>query len=227
MTAPASYPPLALETPEKPTESAVQVAPEHYQPESYDELHRWISYWYQIQTVARARPRRVLEVGSGSGVLRWYMQERLGLEVTTADCDDTRAPDIVTDIRELSKHTGEGAFDLVCAFQVLEHLPFGDFPQALGELVRASRDRVAISLPNNGHFFQLRAHIWRFKLAVGRKLRWRRDWKFDGEHYWEVGTRGHMPDDVRRAIEGVADVEREEIYPDYPYHIGYDLRKRT
>ncbi len=226
MTAPASFF-RPLETPEKPADSAVQVAPEHYGPESYDELHRWISYWYQIQAITRARPRRVLEVGSGSGLLRWYMQERLGLDVTTADCDDTRRPDIVADVRELSKSAGEGAYDLVCAFQVLEHLPFEDFTRALGELARVSRDRVAISLPNNGHFFALRAHLWRFKVAFGRKLRWRRNWTFDGEHYWEVGTRGHMPDDVRDRIREVLEIEREEIYPDYPYHVGFDLRKKT
>lgn len=225
MSAPASV--SSLETlPRKPAAS-VQVAPEHYSAARYDELHRWISYWYQIQTVARAQPRRVLEVGSGTGVLRWYMQERLGLEVTTVDCDATRSPDIVADVRSLSEHVGENEYDLVCAFQVLEHLPFEDFPRALEELARISRDRVAISLPNNGHFFQLRAHVWRFKLAFGRKLRWNRDWTFDGEHYWEVGTRGHMPDDVRHVLLDRFVIEHEEVYPDYPYHVGYDLRKRT
>lgn len=225
MSAPASVP--NVEVPTLEPAAAVQVAPEHYGAARYDELHRWISYWYQIQTIARAQPRRVLEVGSGTGILRWYLQERLGLDVTTVDCDASRSPDVVADVRELSQHVAENDYDLVCAFQVLEHLAYADFPRALDELARVSRDRVAISLPNNGHFFQLRAHIWRFKFAFGRKLRWRRDWTFDGEHYWEVGTRGHMPDDIRRVLGENFVIERELTYPDYPYHIGYDLRKRA
>lgn len=206
--------------------SGPQVDRAHYSPESYDELHRWVSYWYQIQSVIRSDASRVLEIGIGSGVLNWYMRERLGLEVVTADLDPTLEPDHLVDVRELDRCIEAGDFDLVCAFQVLEHVPFADFESALRQLNRASRSRVVISLPNNGHFFQVRMHVWRLKLAVGRKLRWRRRWEFDGEHYWEVGTVGHQPADVRRVIERVMRLDQELIYPDYPYHIGYEMAVR-
>ena len=65
----------------------VQVNPGHYRAEHYDEFHRWVSYWYQIQSVARTQSQKLLEIGLGSGVLSSYLRTRLGLEVTTFDFD--------------------------------------------------------------------------------------------------------------------------------------------
>jgi hypothetical protein len=38
-------------------ERAVQVAPEHYDFERYDDRERWMSYWHQIRAVLAVRPR--------------------------------------------------------------------------------------------------------------------------------------------------------------------------
>ena len=38
-----------------------QVDADHYQPDNYDELHRWVSYWYQIQSIVRAQPKSILK----------------------------------------------------------------------------------------------------------------------------------------------------------------------
>lgn len=205
----------------------VQVPPEHYGPAGYDEFNRWVSYWYQIRAVQGTGARSVLEVGKGSGLLSWYMRERLGIRVVTADFEAALAPDVVVDVRDLASRFPCDSFDLVCAFQVLEHLPFCDFRRALEQMAAVSRSRVIISLPNNGHTLQMRLHLWRFQLSVGRKFAWRRHWRFDGEHYWEVGTHGHQPEEVRRAIREVFSIERETVYPDYPYHRSYELRKRS
>src|SRR6185295_10862499 len=51
--------------------AARQVEAEHYGPGEYDDFKRWTSYWHQIHTIRRCRPRTVLEVGVGSGVLTW------------------------------------------------------------------------------------------------------------------------------------------------------------
>src|SRR5688500_9215486 len=70
----------AMAGPESPSLPAVaaprevQVAPEHYDFEVYDDLERWTSYWYQIRTALRLRPKRVLEIGSGTGVFRSYLR---------------------------------------------------------------------------------------------------------------------------------------------------------
>ena len=51
----------------------VQVAPEHYDFERYDDRERWMSYWHQIRVVLAARPRTVLEIGPGLGSLTRYL----------------------------------------------------------------------------------------------------------------------------------------------------------
>jgi SAM-dependent methyltransferase len=208
------------------TAAAPQVDAAHYALGAYDDFKRWTSYWHQIQTIRRCRPRTVLEVGVGSGVLSWYMREQLKLDVTTVDIDPALRPDISSDVRDLRTRVAPGSFDLVCAFQVLEHLPFDQFELALAELAAVSRDRVVLTLPNNGRTFQLRMDAWRFQIAFGRKLGWRRHWRFDGQHYWEVGTIGHSAREVRRRISRVMVLESEKIYPDNPYHREYVGRRK-
>lgn len=207
------------------TASQLQVDASHYEPAEYDDFKRWTSYWHQIQTIRRCAPRNVLEIGVGSGLLSWYMREKLKLEVTTVDIDPALRPDVLSDVRQLSQHLAPRSFDLVCAFQVLEHLPFDQFERALEQLAAVSRDYVLITLPNNGRTFQLRAEMWRLQIAFGRKIGWRRRWRFDGEHYWEVGTIGHSPSEVRRRISRVLRLESESIYPDNPYHRQYVSRR--
>src|SRR6266404_9387668 len=134
----------------------VQVGTDHYGPANYDALHRWISYWYQMQAIVRCRPSTVLEIGIGSGVLNRYLRDRLGLEVTTVDFDESLQPDRVGDVRELDSIVQQNSFDVVVAFQVLEHLPFSDFIPALRQLANASRGSVVLSLPHYGYDCQLR-----------------------------------------------------------------------
>jgi hypothetical protein len=86
---------------------------------------------------------------------------------------------------------------------------------------------VVITLPNNGRTFQLRLDMWRLQVAFGRKIGWRRRWRFDGEHYWEVGTIGHSAVEVRRRISRVLRLEDESIYADNPYHRQYVSRRSS
>jgi hypothetical protein len=205
--------------------SAVQVGRSHYRADAYDSLERWISYWYQARMVLDTAASTVLEIGTGTGTLAWYLRNRCGITVTTVDHDPELRPDIVADVRSLSRSMAPSSVDVVCAFQVLEHLPFTDFTGALSEMAKIARTHVLISLPENGHFLQLRLHAWRLKLAFGRKiLLRRRRWTFDGEHHWEVGTRGHDPRRIRQAVPPTLALEHEAPCPDYPYHRAYRFR---
>jgi hypothetical protein len=53
---------------------SVQVAPEHYDFERYDDPERWMSYWHHLRAVLSVRPKTVLEIGPGSGVFRNYLR---------------------------------------------------------------------------------------------------------------------------------------------------------
>lgn len=204
----------------------VQVPTAHYLPAHYDELHRWISYWYQIQAVARSGARSVLEVGVGSGVLSYYLRARLNLKVTTVDFDASLRPTIVGDVRELSACCGERRADAVVAFQVLEHLPFAEFAGALREMARATRRSVIISLPYYGWDASLRARFWKRQWAFGFRVSKKPAWTFNGEHHWEIATKGHSLRTVRGIIGEVLDIERDYFCPDYPYHYFFECRRK-
>jgi 2-polyprenyl-3-methyl-5-hydroxy-6-metoxy-1,4-benzoquinol methylase len=223
MTAPQPVQPAGTPAPFAP--SVVQVPTDHYAPAAYDELHRWASYWHQIQAVVRTGARRVLEVGVGSGVLSAYLRQRLGLDVTTCDFDASLRPDLVGDVRQLDAVVPEQSFDAVVAFQVLEHLPFADFVPALRQLARASRRHVILSLPHYGWSVQGRLRLWKWNWAFSRRVSRFPRWQFNGEHHWEIGTRGHALRRVRAAVASVLAIERDYFCPDYSYHYFFETRK--
>lgn len=205
-----------------------QVDKSHYDLRKYDDFYRWMTYWYQIQAVVRSQPRRVLEIGPGTGLLSHYLRERIGLDVTTFDIADDLKPDVVGDLRQLSTLFEPQQFDIVCAFQVLEHLPFDQFGLCLQQMATVSRGAVVLSLPHYGRFVQMRLRWWRssWDRAWGFKLTPPHDWQFDGQHYWEIGTRQTPLRRVRAAIEEVLTVERAYFCPDNPYHYFFECRVR-
>jgi len=206
---------------------ALQVSSEHYSSQNYDEFHRWMSYWYQIQSVARNQPQTVLEIGAGSGVLSSYLRTQLRLEVTTFDFDKSLRPDLIGDVRGLDSYVPERGFDAVVAFQVLEHLPFDDFIPTLQQLARASGRSVIFSLPHYGYDLQIRFRLRKWNWGFGRKISKNPVWSFDGEHYWEIATRGHSLSRVRQAVGSVLKIRRDYFCPDYPYHYFFECGKRT
>ncbi|MBL7160304.1 MAG: methyltransferase domain-containing protein [Candidatus Aenigmarchaeota archaeon] len=108
----------------------------------YDDLNKFKSYWKQIREIVNLKPKSVLEVGIGTGFLSNYLKSA-GIEVTTLDVDKNRNPDIISDIRgfESSKK-----FDVVCLFEVLEHMPFSHISQ-LFEKLRHYSNYIIVSLP--------------------------------------------------------------------------------
>jgi len=102
------------------------------------------------------RPRRVLEVGLGPGILARLLTQA-GIEVLTVDLDPSLRPHLVASVADLP--LGDDACDLAAAFQVLEHLPYDLFPAALSQLRRVARRHVVISLPDARRFLQLTVHL--------------------------------------------------------------------
>jgi hypothetical protein len=228
MNNPASSSPQDPSAPSSPPKlRLVQVPDDHYRPANYDELHRWTSYWYQIQSIVRTGARTVLEIGVGSGVLSSYLRSRLGIQVTTFDCDESRGPDLVGDVRYLEANVKPESFDAVVAFQVLEHLPFPDFELTLRQLARASRHSVLLSLPHYGWNLQWRIRLWKFDWAFSRRMSKNPEWTFNGEHHWEIGTRGFSLNHVRSVITRVLDIEEDYFCPDYAYHYFFECRKKS
>lgn len=206
-------------------ERAVQVAPEHYDFERYDDRERWMSYWHQIRAVLSVRPRTVLEIGPGSGVFRGYLQ-RAGVDVKTLDIDASRGVDFVADLTRLDETLPAGlTFDAICAFQVLEHLPLADLDTCLANIARRANPHVFISLPYRG--LHIRWAFWwgdyHFNLGHKFMLPWRH--KPIAEHHWELGfplTAGKMTKRLRAHF----DVVTRGFVRENPYHYAWQLRTR-
>lgn len=166
-------------------------AEKHYLNDRYDNLERFISYYHQIDWVRRLQVKSVLEVGIGNGLVANYLRN-LDIKVTTCDFDANVKPDIVADVREIP--IDNNSFELAMACQILEHIPFEDFPLALAELSRISSKYVIISLPVRSSYFEF---ILKFPFIRTMFKRNFFDFTFhkfikfpgfesSGQHYWEI-----------------------------------------
>ena len=208
----------------------VQVDKKHYFRKKYDDLGRFISYFYQVDTVTDLNPKTVLEVGKGNGTLSDYLK-KLGYSVTTCDFDANLNPDVVADVRKLP--LTDNSYEAVTAFEILEHLPFEDFPKALAELKRVSSKHVIISLPykSTGFEFVLKFPGVRtlFKKSF-LNLFIRIPLKFggievSGQHYWEIDLWNFRLSNVREEIKKQFKILKEIRPVMNHYHYFFVLEK--
>lgn len=183
-----------------------QVDKSHYDFESYMTLTRWSSTWYQVRECLALRPKRVLEIGPGRGLFKATMA-LYGVPVETVDVDPALKPDHVASCLHLPFEND--SYDVVCAFQMLEHLPFERSVAAFSEMARVARSHVLISLPNARKLWRSLVYVPRFGALQFQipKPQFRAPvHSFDGEHYWEIGKRGYEFALVADQFSSAADV---------------------
>lgn len=204
-----------------------QVPPAHYRGRSYDFKGRFISYWHQVDEVLRQQPASVLEVGIGNGFVSRYLRER-GVALTTLDHDPGLEPDITAALPELP--FADRAFDVVACFEVLEHLPAAEVAVALGELRRVTRTRLLLSVPDASRVYPLLLHLPGLrpvKALLSLPRLWPPVHRFDGEHHWELGKRGHGLRWLRAQVRAAGLVELRSFRPfEIPYHRFFELAPR-
>ena len=209
-----------------------QVKKEHYFQKRYDDLERFISYFYQIDLAREDKPETILEIGKGNGTVSDYLK-KLDYKVTTCDFDENLKPDYVVDVRKLP--FPDNSFDAILAYEVLEHLPFEDFEKALGELGRVSKKIVLISLPYRSTGFE-----WIFKFPLIKTL-FKKDFfdlflriplKFggievSGQHYWEIDGGQYPIRKIRKFLKKNFLILKELRRPLNHYHYFFTLEKKS
>jgi len=195
-----------------------------YSSTDYCDPARMASYSYQIKEVMSQKPRTVLEIGIGNGVVT-YLLRRANILVTTLDVDNQVAPDVVGTVLELPFEAN--TFDGVLCCEVLEHLPFNNFTQALRELWRVTRTFAVVSLPDAGRHWHIDIKVPKVCFRIKTDVRWKpRDPIYDGEHYWEIGKRGYLLPNILNHMRevGFMRVRHYRIWEN-PYHRFFVLAK--
>ena len=189
---------------------------------AYDlDFIRYTQYYFQlieILNLPKSGINSILEVGPGLGILK-NLLSNYDYKYLSLDLDKKNNPDILGSVTDIP--ITNNSVDLICAFQILEHLPFNDFLKALKEINRVSRKYLYISLPCNTSSIRLNLDIninlrylsrlsflnlnffkpFLLKLKEDKKekeLLKRPD--SINPHYWEVGTKSYSKNRIRTIL---------------------------
>ena len=199
---------------------------------------RFFSYYLQLREILslpKSQVSCILEIGPGINILKG-MLELHGYKVSTMDVNLEHAPTFHGDLLQYQEHIGK--YDVVCAFQVLEHLPSKEFRHALINMRRYSRRYVFISLPcpTNNIYLHLRGEIVQrllrrlscdikfylplpFRPADRDEQSYLRRQDKHNPHYWEVNRRSYPKRKVLKDIEECGIKVKKHFHNQlYPYH---------
>lgn len=210
---------------------------------SFLRSNEYSSYYHQLREILqlpKSRVASVLEVGVGGGILKslvtLYDYAFYALDIIAA-----KRPDIAADVHRIPLK--DGAVDLACAFQVLEHMPYEGFPSTMREMARVARNYVFISLPSKTNSIQVRLKATFYNRFVSRlsqdlnlfvKLPTKRTpdayskddprlnrGKEDkhNPHYWEVNWKSYPKDRILADVRAAGlKVVKDFHNPQHAYH---------
>ncbi|BHH85110.1 class I SAM-dependent methyltransferase [Desulforhopalus sp. 52FAK] len=206
-----------------------QVEKSHYDFENYLSKKRWISVWHQIDEVLRLQPQSLLEIGPGSGLFK-ALAGHFNLSVETVDVDPELKPNYLASAEDLP--FDDNSYDCVCAFQVLEHLPYKQFLKAFGEMVRVAQNDIVISLPDARTLWVYLVHIPKIGemvFHIPKPFFIKNVHEFDGEHYWEI-NKNEFP--FRKVLNDLFLISKRQFLltntyrvPENPHHRFLVFRK--
>ena len=200
----------------------------------------WLSIFHQLSApVCLEDVNSVLEFGPGRGllgaILRYY-----GLDYTCSDVKDHGArPDFMHNIMGFpSWYT----YDLVCAFQALEHNPPETFVPHLQKMSDISNKYVFISMPYSGRWlsFNVSFNIPKFNMnitkifsidrliPVKRPIEKYRQSKTPYSHHWfEIGDPGFKKKELHKyAQQAGLKIKQINHSNSFPYHIFILMEKQ-
>ncbi len=195
---------------------------------NYDSKQRFISYWHQINEIKILTPKSVLEVGIGTGFVSHYLRN-IGINLTTIDNDGKLNPDIVADVSALPFK--DSSFEVVAAYEILEHMPYKKSLQALGELKRVSSSHIIISVPNAIPILRIELPLpkfGKFRRLYNRPFYSPRIHEPDpySGHQWEIGKKGYPLGRITTDInKSGLKIEKNYRVFEVPYHHFFILKK--
>lgn len=196
------------------------------------------SYYLQLSEILKlpkSRVSRILEIGKGEGIFESLLTN-FDFQFTTLDIKQEFLPDIQGNVLQLP--FADNRLDLICAFEVLQHIPHDQFQPALQEMSRCAKNYVFLSLPCpiSSFYLQIKAQFLQrvlrkisassnffFTLPLSlpdkneTQLRERED--VHNPHYWEINRKSYPKSRILAEIETCnLKVNKAFHNPYYPYH---------
>ncbi|MCL2063628.1 MAG: class I SAM-dependent methyltransferase [Candidatus Cloacimonetes bacterium] len=188
--------------------------------------NNWVSYFYQIDEIIYFAPNSVLEIGTGMGILRAILKNVLDINIDSIDINETLKPDFIGSV--VSLPFPDKSYEVVCCFQVLEHLPFEDFEKGLSELFRVAEKAVIISLPNARKLFRIHISIRNINLVIKSFFLKKKS----TNHFWEINLKGYAEKKIKQKINEIALqygflMKKNYRVFDIPFHHFFVLEKKN
>lgn len=197
-----------------------QVEKEHYKFDRYVSKYRWASIWHQLDEVLALEPESVLEIGPGPGVFK-ALARLFEVRVESLDIDPELKPDYVAPADAMP--FDNNSYDVVCAFQMLEHVTYEQALAVFAEMSRVAKYYIVISLPDARPGWPYALHIPKkgeVKFIIPRPWIGPKKHSFDGEHYWEINKKGYPLTKITEDLSCAGDVTLMRTYrvKENPYH---------
>jgi len=145
------HPDQIVEQSERPksgrtTSEEANLEKERYYTEGYFSHAQFISYSEQIRLVHSLDRKDVLEIGIGNGIVTDFLR-KAGLNVTSFDINQHLIPEVVGSVTDLNAIFQHRKFDIILCAEVLEHIPFEYFEQAIANIAGTTNEYAIITLP--------------------------------------------------------------------------------
>ena len=200
---------------------------------------QFISIFYQAkEAITNPNIHSMLEFGSGRNSTKALVQH-FGIVHKSVDFDDVKyCPDKISTILE---YKDNNKYDLVSAFQVLEHNSKNTFKDHLIKMKSFSNKYIYLSLPYSGRWFNFSYNFslgpkissrkvftftwnrWFFKKLRDVESYKKRDNPYD-PHWWEVGDKNFSKKEIENIFSSLGLKIEKNFHNEYfPYHIFYLL----
>jgi len=191
----------------------------------YVDINLWSSFYYQIFELLSITQKTdsILEVGKGTGVLGAVIKG-LGFSYESMDINPNLQPDHIGSVDKMP--FGDKSYDIIGCFEVIEHLPYDKFTDALFELFRVANKAVIISLPNAKRmipFYVWVPKILRKKILIPFPFYNPDNHPTDPAHHWEINREAHHFRQIKDTMQEISNryafsFEREYRIWENPYH---------
>lgn len=202
----------------------IQVDKTHYEFDQYGFEERFVSYFWQFKKVLGLNPESILEVGVGDGVFGDFVKRNTSIYYQSVDIAEDLKPDILGSVTALP--VPDNSYDITCAFEVLEHIPFEEFDMAVAQMCRVAKKYVVISVPHFGPMLAFSLKIPFVPLIrFAFKIPYPKAHRFNGQHYWEIGKKGYPLSLVRQKFQAHGELVEDFVPFGAFYHHFFVIEK--